>query len=322
MLWNVSSNSSNATVCVATQISWSEFFLTRLVWLVLQTQTVGRNRFLQHWSWSMCYNTGTVALTNCFCCNIGHDQCYNTNICFEMFLSTLVLLVLQHKQLVWIISCNIDKMCVTTQTVGLNCFLQHWYDLCYNTNSRSEQLFASLIWLVLQAQTNVGQELFHSNIGMCCNTTHTNVALKLFQIATLGWFVTQVIPMLLWNCFLHQLLWLVTQVINYVALNCFLTNIVMCCVTTQAFGLNCFLQQTVSLVLQHKQLVWIVTLTTLVMTCVTTQTVGLNCFLQLLVWLVLQHKPVGLNCFLQHWYDLCYTTNSLCLNYFLQHWYD
>ena len=162
MLWTVSCNIG--MTCVTTQTfglncflqhwydlcyntnSWSELFLTTLVWLVLQhkqllwivsynigmtcvtTQTIGLNCFLQHW----------------------YDLCYNTNSCFEIFLATLVWLVLQHKQLLWIVSYNIGMTCVTTQTVvsfnigmtcvttqtvALKCFLQHWYELCYNTNS-------------------------------------------------------------------------------------------------------------------------------------------------------------------------------------------
>ena len=176
--------------CVVTQVSLSESFLRNIGITWVTTQTVALKCFLQHW----------------------YGLCYNTNICFEMFLSTLVLLVLQHKQLVWIISCNIDKTCVTTQTVGLNCFLQHWYDLCYNTNSRSELFFASLIWLVLQHKQLVW--IISCNIGMICVTTQT-VAYELFH-ATIGtsWFVLQHKPVAM--------------------LNCFIATLVLACVTTQA----------------------------------------------------------------------------------------
>ena len=111
------------------------------------TQTVGLKCFLQHW----------------------YDLCYNTNSCSELFLTTLVWLVLQHKQLVLIVSYNIGMTCVTTQTVGLNCFLQHWYDLCYNTNSCSKLFFATLVWLVLQHKQLLW--IVPCNIGITCVTT-------------------------------------------------------------------------------------------------------------------------------------------------------
>ena len=284
--------------------SWFELFLTTLVWLVLQHKQL---------VWNVSYNIGmtcvttqTVALN--VSCNIGmtcvttqtvglncflqhwYDLCYNTNSWSEMFLATLVWLVLQHKQLLWTVSCNIGMTCVTTQTVALKCFLQHWYDLCYNTNSCFELFLATLVWLVLQ----------HKQLLLWTNSCF----LQMF-LATLVWLVLQ-----------HkQLLWTVS------------CNIGMTCVTTQTVALKCFLQHwydlcyntnsclflnigfllwtLVWLVLQHKQLLWTVSCN-IGMTCVTTQTVGLNCFLQ-------------------HWYDLCYNTNScfeLFLNCFLQHWYD
>ena len=150
-------------------------FLTTLVWLVLQHK---------HLVWNVS-------------CNIGYDLCYNTNSCFELFLATLVRFVLQHKQLLWTVSCNIGMTCVTTQTVALKCFLQHWYDLCYNTNIWSEMFLATLVWLVLQhkqllwnVSCNIGmicvttqtvaqvipilQETIQTN-RLCCNTSHTNV---------------------------------------------------------------------------------------------------------------------------------------------------
>ena len=412
-----------------------EMFLATLVWLVLQhkqllwtvscnigmtcvtTQTVGLNCFLQHW-YDLCYNTNSCSelflttlvwlvlqhkqLLWIVSCNIGmtcvttqtvglncflqhwYDLCYNTNSCFEMFLATLVWLVLQHKQLLWNVSCNIGMTCVTTQTVGLKCFLQHWYDLCYNTNSCFELFLATLVWLVLQHK----QLLWNvsCNIGMTCVTTQT-VALKCFlqhwydlcynTNSCLKCFLQHWYDLCYntnsWSeMFLTTLVWLVLQHKQLLwTVSC---NIGMTCVTTQTVALNCFLQLTcetqmflatlVWLVLQHKQLVWIVSYN-IGMTCVTTQTVGLNCFLQhwhdlcyntnscfemflttlvwlvlqhkqllaelflaTLVWLVLQHKQllwnvscnigmtcvttqtVGLKCFLQHWYDLCYNTNS------------
>ena len=179
---------------------------------------------------------------------------------------------------VWTVSCNIGMTCVTTETVALKCFLQHWYDLCYNTNSCFELFLATLGWLVLQHKQLVW--IVSYNIGMTCVTTQT-VALKWF-LATLVWLVLQ-----------HkQLLWNVS------------CNIGMTCVTTQTVALKYFLQQwydlcyntniwselflttLVWLVLQHKQLVWIVSYN-IGMTCVTTKTVALKCFFQ-------------------HWYDLCY----------------
>ena len=126
------------------------------VWIVscnigmtcVTTQTVALNCFLQHW----------------------YDLCYNTNSWSEMFLATLVWLVLQHKQLLWIVSCNIGMTCVTTQTVALNCFLQHWYDLCYNTNSCFELFLATLVWLVLQHKQLLWNCFLQHWYDLCYNT--------------------------------------------------------------------------------------------------------------------------------------------------------
>ena len=224
-----------------------------------------------------------------------------------MFLATLGWLVLQHKQLLWIVSYNIGMTCVTTQTVALKCFLQHWDDLCYNTNSWSEMFLAKLVWLVLQHKQLLWT--VSCNIGMTCVTTQT-VGSELF-LATLVWLVLQ-----------HkQLLWTVS------------CNIGMTCVTTQTVALNCFLQYWYDLCYNTNNWVWIVSCN-IGMICVTTQTVGSELFLATLVWLVLQHKQllwivscnivmtcvttqtVGLNYFLQHWDDLCYNTNS-CFELFL-----
>ena len=96
----------------------------------------------KHFKANVCVVTQVIPMlqetfqSNCLCCNTSHtnvvrnDSDYNTNSWSELFLTTLVWLVLQHKPLVWIVSYNIGMTCVTTQTVGLNCFLQHWYDLC------------------------------------------------------------------------------------------------------------------------------------------------------------------------------------------------
>ena len=120
------------------------------------TQTVGLNCFLQHW----------------------YDLCYNKNSWSELFLVTLVWLVLQHKQLLSTVSCNICMACVTTQTVGLNCFLQHWYDLCYNTNSWV-WIVSCNTWYGLCYNINSWVWIVSCNIGMTCVTTQT-VALKCF----------------------------------------------------------------------------------------------------------------------------------------------
>ena len=388
LLWTVSCNIG--MTCVTTQTVGSELFLATLVWLVLQHKQLGLNCFLQHW-YDLCYNTKSWSelflttlvwlvlqhkrLVWIVSYNIGitcvttetvslnyflqhwYDLCYNTNSWSELFLTTLVWLVLQHKQLVWIVSCNIGMTCVTTQTVALNCFLQHWYDLCYNTNSCFELFLATLVWLVLQHKqcfelflaTLVWLVLQHKqffwtvscNIGMTCVTTQT---------VGLNW--TMFLVLQHWVMFLATL-YVTTQT---VALNCFLQHWYDLCYNTNSWS-EMFLTTLVWLVLQHKQLVWIVSYN-IGMTCVTTQTVGLNCFLQhwydlcyntnswfelflttlncfllwtvsTLVWLVLQHKQLGiwtvscnigmtcvttqtvaLNCFLQHWYDLCYNTNS------------
>ena len=164
--------------------SWSELFLTTLVWLVLQHKSVALKCFLQHW-YELCYNTkGWVWIVSCnigmtcittqtvaLKCFLQHwdDLCYNINSCFDLFLATLVWLVLQHKQLVWIVSYNIGMTCVTTQTAVLNCFLQHWYDLCYNTNSCFELFLATLGWLLLQHKQLLWT--VSCNIGMTCVTT-------------------------------------------------------------------------------------------------------------------------------------------------------
>ena len=244
--------------------SWSELFLATLVWLVLQhkqlvwivsynigmfcvtTQTVGLNCFLQHW----------------------YDLCYNTNIWFELFLATLVWLVLQHKQLVWIVSYNIGMTCFTILTVALKCFLQHWYDLCYNTNSCFELFLATLEWLVLQHKQLLWIVSYH--IGMTCVTTQT-VALKYFLQ---HWYDLCYNTNSCFEMFLATIVWLVLQHKHLVwNVSC---NIGMTCVTTQTVGLKCFLQHwydlcyntnscfemflatLVWLVLQHKQLVWTV----------------------------------------------------------------
>ena len=335
-----------------------ELFLATLVWLVLQHKQLGLNCFLQHW-YDLCYNTNswvwivscnigmtcvttqTVAL-NCFLQHCD-DLCYNTNSCFEMFLATLIWLVLQHKQLVWIISCNIGMICVTTQTVALNCFLQHWDDLCYNTNSCFEMFLTTLVWLVLHHKQLVG--IVSYNIGMTCVTTHT-VALKCFLQ---HWYALCYNTNSCLEMFLATLVWLVLQHKQLFWNVSF--NIGMACVTTQTAGLNCFLQHWYDLCYNTNS--WSeLFLSKFGMTCVTTQTVGLNCFLQhwydlcyninscfelflaTLGWLVLQHnqllwndscnidmtcvttQTVGLNYFLQHWDDLCYNTNS-CFELFL-----
>ena len=158
------------------------------------TQTVALKYFLQHW-YDLCYNTNS-----CFemflativwlvlqhkhlvwnvSCNIGMTCVTTQTVGSELFLTTLVWLVLQHKQLLWTVSCNIDMTCVTTQTVALNCFLQHWYDLCYNTNSCFVMFLATLVWLVLQ------HKQLHKSYQYCK---------KQFRAAVC--VVTQVIPML------------------------------------------------------------------------------------------------------------------------------
>ena len=301
LLWIVSCNIG--MTCVTTQKIGSELVLATLVWFVLQHKQL---------LW-------TVS------CNIGDDLCYNTNSCFELFLATLVWLVLQHKQLVWIVSCTIGMTCITTQTVGLNCFLQHWYDLCYNTNSCFELFLATLVWLVLQHK----QLLWNvsCNIGMTCVTTQTlGLTCFLQHWYDLCYNINS------WSeIFLTTLVWLVLQHKQLLwNISC---NIGKICVTTQTVALNCFLQHwydlcyntnscfelflatLVWLVLQHKRLLWNVSCN-IGMTCVTTQTVGSELFFIRMVWLVLQHKQLGLNCFLQHWYDLCYNTNS-CPELFL-----
>ena len=296
--------------------SWSELFLATLIWLVLQHKQL---------LWNVSCNIGmTFATTHTVAlkCFLQHryDLCYNTNSYFEMFLATLVWLVLQHNQLLWNVSCNIGMACVTTQTVGLNCFWQHWYDLCYNTNSSFELIIATLVWLVLQHKQLVW--IISCKIGMTCVTTQT---CWVWIISCNNWYG------LCYN--INSWVWIGS------------CNIGMTWVTTQTVALNCFLQLWYWLVLQHKQLVGIVSYN-IGMTCVTTHTVALKYFLQhwyalcyntnscfemfltTLVWLVLQHKQLfwnvsfnigmacvttqtaGLNCFLQHWYDLCYNTNS------------
>ena len=179
-----------------------------------------------------CVTTQTVAL-NCFLQN-WYDLCYNTNSCFEMFLATLVWLVLQHKHLVWHVSCNIGMTCVTTQTVGLKCFLQHWYDLCYNTNSCFEIFLATLVWLVLQHKRLLW--IVSYNIGMTCVTTQT-VALKCFLQ---NWYDLCYNTNSCFQLFLATLVWLVLQHKRLVWIVSY--NIGMTCVTTQTVSLNCFLQ--------------------------------------------------------------------------------
>ena len=281
--------------------SWSELFLTTLVWLVLQHKQlvciVSNNMWLvlQHKQllWNVSYNIGMTCVTtqtvalNCFLQH-WYDLCYNTNSCFEMFLATLVWLVLQHKQLVWNVSCNIGMTCVTTQTVGLNCFLQHWYDLCYNTNSWSELFLATLAWLVLQHKQLLWNVSY--NIGMTCVTTQT-VALNCFLQ---HWYDLCYNTNSCFEMFLATLVWLVLQH-KQLLLKCFLQHWYDLCYNTNSWS-EMFLATLVWLVLQHKQLLWNVSCN-IGMTCVTTQTVALNCFLQ-------------------HWYDLCYNTNS-CFEMFL-----
>ena len=226
--------------------------------------------------------------TSYLCCNTSHTNvarnlCYNTNSCFEMFLAKLVWLVLQHKQLLWTVSCNIGMTCVTTQIVSLNCFLQHWYHLCYNINSCFELFLATLVWLVLQHKQLVW--IVSCNIGMTCVITQ-RIGSKLF-LATLVWFVLQ-----------HKQL----------GLNCFLQHWYDLCYNTNSC-FEMFLATLVWLVLQHNHVLWNVSFK-IDMTCVTTQTVGLNYFLQhwddmcyntnscfelflaTLGWLVLQHKQL------------------------------
>ena len=324
--------------------SWFELFLSNIGITCVTTQTVGLKCFLQHW-YDLCYNTNS-----CFVmflatmvwlvlqqkhlvwnvsCKHWYDLCYNTNSCFVMFLATMVWLVLQQKHLVWNVSCNIGMACVTTQTVGPKCFLQHWYDLCYNTNSCFELFLATLVWLALQHNQLLWTVFLQHWYDLCYNT---NSCFELF-LATLVWLVLQ-----------HkQLLWIVS------------CNIGMTCVTTQTVALNCFLQHwydlcyntnscfelflatLVWLVLQHKQLLCNVSCN-IGMTCVTTQTVALNCFLQhwydlcyntnscfelflaTLEWLVLQHKQL-LWIVSYHIGMTCVTTQTVALKYFLQHWY-
>ena len=155
---NVARNISKPTVCVVTQVipMLQETFQTKCLCCNTSHTNVARNiSELQHkqllWNVSCnigmtCVTTQTVALK----CSLQHwyDLCYNTNIWSEMFLATLVWLVLQHKQLVWNVSYNIGMTCVITQTVALKYFLQHWYDLCYNTNGCSELFLTTLVWLV------------------------------------------------------------------------------------------------------------------------------------------------------------------------------
>ena len=273
-----------------------------------------------------------------------------------MFLATLVWLVLQHKQLLWTVSYNIGMTCVTTQTVALKCFLQHWYDLCYNTNSCFEMFLATLVWLVLQHKQLLWT--VSCNIGMTCVTTQTlvwivsyNIGMTCVTTQTVVWIVSCNIGM---TCVTTQtvglkcfLVWLVLQ---HKQLALFPTTLAWLCYNTNSC-FEMFLTTLVWLVLQHKQLLWTVSCN-IGMTCVTTQTVALKCFLQhwydlcyntniwsemflaTLVWLVLQHKQlvwnvsynIGMTCvttqtvalkyFLQHWYDLCYNTNG-CSELFL-----
>ena len=182
-VWIVSCNIAMA--CVTTQtVVWN--VSCNIGMTCVTTQTVALNCFLQHW-YDLCYNINSAL--NCFLatlvwlvlqhkqffwtvsCNIGKTCVTTQTVRSELVLATLVWLVLQHKYLVWIVSYNIGMTCVTTQTVGLNYFLQHWDDLCYNTNSCFELFLATLGWLVLQHK----QLLWNvsCNIGMTCVTTQT-----------------------------------------------------------------------------------------------------------------------------------------------------
>ena len=145
-----------------------------------------------------------------------------------MFLATLVWLVLQHKQLLWTVSCNIGMTCVTTQTVALNCFLQHWYDLCYNINSCFELFLATLVWLVLQ----------HKQLHLNCFLQHWYDLC--YNTKQLVWIVSCNIGM---TCVTTQT----------VALNCFLQYWYDLCYNTKSWS-ELFLATLVWLVLQHKQL--------------------------------------------------------------------
>ena len=192
MVWLVLQHKQLGLNCFLATLVWLVLQHKQLVWIVsynigmtcITTQTVALKCFLQHW-YELCYNTkGWVWIVSCnigmtcittqtvaLKCFLQHwdDLCYNINSCFDLFLATLVWLVLQHKQLVWIVSYNIGMTCVTTQTAVLNCFLQHWYDLCYNTNSCFELFLATLGWLVLQHKQLLWT--VSCNIGMTCVTT-------------------------------------------------------------------------------------------------------------------------------------------------------
>ena len=323
-------NTHNCCCC-----NTSCFFAT-LVWLVLQHKSVGLN--VSSNIGMTCVTTQTVALKSFL--QHWYDLCYNTHTCFEMFLATLVWLVLQHKQLVWIVSYNIGMTCVTTQTVGRNCFLQHWswlvlqltqliwnvssnigHDLCYNTNSWS--------WIVscntshdLCCKQTIGLTVSYNIVMLCYNTQLQETELFL---ETCLWLVLQHKHTIGTRIDSDPTFWLcVTPAIQLVwIISC---NIGMTSVTTHSC-FEMFLATLVWLLLQHTLLLWNVSCN-IGMTCVTTHTVSFELFLATLEWLVLQHKhlvwivscnigmtcvttqTVGLNCLLQHWYDLCYNTNS------------
>ena len=157
---------------------------------------------------------------------------------------------------VWNVSCNIGMTCVTTQTVALNCFLQHWYDLCYNT---------TLVWLVLQ----------HKQLVLNCFLLQTQLGLVWYDLC---YNINSCFGL---NCFLQH--WYDLCYNIGFENSCYNTNswvwivsynIGMTCVTTQTVGLNYFLQHWDDLcyntnscfelflatlgwlVLQHKQLFW------------------------------------------------------------------
>ena len=145
-----------------------------------------------------------------------------------MFLATLVWLVLQHKHLVWNVSCNIGMTCVTTQTVGFELFL------------------ATLVWLVLQHKQLLWNVSY--NIGMTCVTTQTvvcivsnNMGMTSVTTQTVVWIVSYNIGM---TCVTTQT----------VGLNCFLQHWYDLCYNSNSCS-ELFLTTLVWLVLQHKRLV-------------------------------------------------------------------
>ena len=201
--------------------------------------------------------------------------------------------------MLWTVSCNIGMTCVTTQTVFLNCFLQHWHDFVTQT-VRSELVLVTMVWLVLQHK-QLGLNCFLQHCyGLCYNT---NSCLKCFLQ---HWYDLCYNTNSCLNCFLQHWYDLCYNTNSWLwNVSC---NIGKTCVTTQTVGFEMFLTTLVWLVLQHKQLsaLFPTTLAWLVL-----QHKQLSeLFLTTLVWLVLQHKQLALNCFLQHWYDLCYNTNG------------